>query len=131
MGVSVEWEDKDSTIVHLTYSGRWTTEEMHSAGLQSLLMVRSVKHPVYVINDFSKSETLPVGVLWQARQLNQMRAPNWAASILITEDTLAINLLELFGLIYLSQRRKRLFAVRTLEEAVKIIDQLKRDEQVQ
>ncbi len=130
MGVTVKWDDSEQTIVRMTFSGHWTNEELHTYGLQAILMIRSVNHPVYEINDFRESDGLPLGVLWKARDLNQLRPANWAAGISVTQDGLAKSLLETFGLIYLMQRRSRLFIVSNDEEAYEIIHKLKQDNQV-
>ena len=127
MGITVAWDDAEQTIVRMNFIGRWTNDELRSVGTQSILMLRSTQHPVYVVSDFTASASVPVGVLWQARDLNQMRPSNWEAGITITQDALARNLLELFGVIYLGQRRKRIYAVRTVEEALELIGKLKRD----
>jgi hypothetical protein len=130
MSVTAAWEDPEQTIVRLTFSENWTIEELHETGRESILMIRSVKHPVYVISDFSASATLPLGVLWKARDLNQMRPPNWEAGISITQDTLAKNLLDLFRHIYLGQRGRRIYVVRTNPEALELIDKLKKEKRV-
>jgi hypothetical protein len=93
-------------------------------------MIRSVNHPVYVISDFSASASLPLGVLWKARDLNRMRPPNWEAGITITQDTLIKSLLDLFGHVYLGQRGRRIYVVKTNPEALALIDKLKREKRV-
>lgn len=130
MGVTVGWDDDQQMIIRLSFSGVWTNVELRSAGLQSILMIRSVQHPVYVISDFSSSENVPIGVLWQARELNQLRPSNWEAGITVTQDVFLKNMLELFGLIYMMGRHRRLYVVRTLKEAYKLIDKLKQDKLV-
>lgn len=127
MGISVGWDDREQTIVRMTFVGQWTNEELRVTGLQAILMVSSVKQPVYVISDFSASDNLPIGVLWQARDLNRLRPANWAAGITITQDFLVKNLLDAFGLIYLLSRRHRLYVVRGLDEAYAIIRQIKQE----
>jgi hypothetical protein len=130
MGVTAAWEGEDHTVIRLTFVEPWTNEELHSAGTESILMIRSVKQPVYVISDFSASTNPPIGVLWKARDLNRMRPPNWAAGITITSDPLVKNLIELFRHIYLGQRGKNIFVVRTNPEALELIDKLKKEKRV-
>lgn len=130
MGVIAAWEDKERTIIRLTFAQHWTNEELHSAGMDSIQMIRSVTHPVYVISDFSASATLPVGILWKARDLNRSRPPNWAAGITITHDSLTLSLIEMFRLVYLGQRGKHIYVVRSNPEAMALIDKLKTDKRV-
>jgi hypothetical protein len=125
MGITVEWDDVEHTIIRMTYAGSWTLEELRAKGMDAILMLRTVDHPVYVISDFTETANLPVGILWQARDLNRLRPANWAAGITVTNDGLARSLLELFGVIYLGQRRKQLFVAQTTEEAYETIHRLK------
>jgi hypothetical protein len=130
MGVTVAWDDEEQTVVRLTVSDTWSAEELRATGIKTILLLRSVPHPVYVITDFSASKHLPIGVFWQARELSQMRAPNWAAGIAITQDMLVKNLIDIFARIYLDNKERRSFVVRTNEEAYEIINALKKDSPV-
>ena len=130
MGVTAAWEDDEHTIIRLAFTHSWTNEELHKAGMESIMMIRAVSTPVYVISDFSASATLPVGILWKARDLNRMRPPNWAAGITITDDILVRNLIELFRHIYLGQRGRNIYVVRSNPEALQLIDKLKAEKRV-
>jgi hypothetical protein len=130
MGVTVAWDDEEHTVVRLTLSDMWSAEDLRAIGIQTILLLRSVPHPVYVITDFSASKSLPIGVFWQARELNRMRAPNWAGGIAITHDPLIKNLIDIFARVYLGKQQRRSFIVTTYEEAYEIINRLKKDNQV-
>ena len=130
MSVIAAWEDAEHTIVRLNFSEYWTLDELHKTGTESILMIRSVKHPVYVISDFSASANFPIGLLWKARDLNRMRPANWEAGITITQDGFAKNLLDLFRHVYLGQRARRIYVVRTHPEALELIDKLKAEKRV-
>ncbi len=130
MGVTTAWDDEEQTIARLIFQEPWDAEQLRSAGTQSILMLRSVSHSVYVISDFSTSGRLPLGTFWQARELNRIRAPNWNAGIAITNDMVIINLVDIFRRVYLGQRQQRIFVVKTNEEAYEIINKLKKDAQM-
>lgn len=125
MGITVNWEDEAQTILRMEFEGHWTVDELRKVGTDCILMIRTVKHPVYVVSDFTESAGVPIGVFWQARDLNQMRPPNWEAGITITRDALSRNLLEMFGHVYLGARRMRLHAVGSRAEAETLIQCLK------
>lgn len=125
VGITVKWDDSEQTILLMEYKGHWTVEELREIGTDAILMIRTVQHPVYVVSDFTESAGVPIGVLWQARDLNQLRPPNWEAGITITGDALARNLLDLFGHVYLGARRMRLHAVGSRAEAERLITCLK------
>jgi hypothetical protein len=128
MSITVKWDDEGHTVLRMEFKAHWTIQELRTVGMDAIQLIRTAGHPVYMINDFSGSASVPIGVLWQARSLNQMRPPNWEAGITITTDGLARNLLDLFGLVYMGQRRKQLFVVRTNEEALQMVDRLKSEE---
>ncbi len=130
MAIRVEWADEDCTTLRMKYEGHWTIDELRRSGTDAIMMIRTVHHPVYVISDFTTSDSVPVGVLWQARDLHQMRPPNWEAGITVTSDGLAKSLLDLFGLVYMGQRRRRLYVAASNEEAQKIVDRLKSEKRV-
>lgn len=129
MGITVDWDDAEHTIIRMTFEGNWTLEDLRTKGMEVIQMLRTVEHPVYVISDFTASDSLPVGILWQARDLNRYRPANWAAGITITSDALARNLVETFGVIYLNDRRHRLFLVYSNEEAYETINRLRSEKQ--
>jgi len=127
MGVTVAWDDAQQTIIRLSFEAPWGAEQLRSAGVQTILLMRSVSHSVYVISDFSSSGSLPLGVFWQARELNRMSAPNWRATVAITNDSLIRNLVDIFSRIYMGPQERQSFVVKTNEEAYEIIEQLKKD----
>jgi len=131
MGITVAWEDEQQTIIRLTYEGVWENEEFRNSSYQSMVMMRSVNHPVYVINDFTKSEMPPLGVLWQARSTNQMRPSNWGGGVAITSDSVIRSLIDVFIHVYMLSRQQRdQFVVSTNEAALEIIARLKRENRV-
>ena len=131
MAITISWVDEEKTIVQLTYQGRWSNEEFRASGLQAILMIRSVSYLVYVINDFTASEVLPFGSLWQGRNLGQMRPPNWGGAVVITADAVVINLVEVFMSVYMAlSHRQSLFFAKTHEEALEIIARRKKEKRV-
>jgi hypothetical protein len=131
MAITVVWEDVDQTILGMTYAGLWDTPDFRNAGLQAILMVRSVKHPVYVVTDYTQSASQPVGLLWQARDLSGMRPPNWGGGVTVTQDLFMRSLLEIFIHVYMLRHHQRnQFVASTKEEALEIIARLKRENQV-
>ncbi len=130
MGIVAVWEDEDQTVIRMTFQGNWSLDELHEVGLQTILMIRGVTHPVYEINDFTETTAFPLGVLWLARDLNRLRPSNWAAGITVTSDKVAESLLETFGQIYLSRKQEQLYSVMSLDQAYALIDKLKQEAQV-
>ncbi|MEO8392375.1 MAG: hypothetical protein ABI700_05215 [Chloroflexota bacterium] len=130
MAVTVSWEDDEHTVLVLSFADDWTLDEFRDASVQAILMVRSTAEPVYVISDFSQAKSIPLGILWQARDINRLRPANWTAGITISHDWLLKNLLDVFSKVYMGQEQRRVYVVKTEAEAKELIRKLKRDNQV-
>jgi len=131
MGVTADWEDEQHTVIRIVFQGNWNNEEFRNAGLQVVLMMANVRHMVYVINDFRASDALPIGVLWQARNLSRMRPVNWGGAVIITTDFLVTQVAEVFKAVYMLIRHSQsLYFAGTNEEALKIIARMKQENRV-
>ncbi len=126
MAITFTWEADD--LLRIRYQGQWKSDEFYESGRQAIFMVRSRQHPVYLINDFSESEMPPLGVLWQARNIEPMRPANWAGGVIITRDSLLIHLADVFMSVYMRvQQRRRLYIVNSNAEALEKIAQLREE----
>lgn len=128
MGITAKWDDQEQTVLVMAFTENWTLDELRQVGMDALLMLRTVSHPVYVVSDFLESTGVPSGVLWQARDLHQLRPSNWEAGITVSTDAYARDLLALFGEVYMGSRRDRLYIVGSREEAIHLINGLKSEE---
>lgn len=128
MGITVAWQDEQETIIRMNYRGFWTNEDFHDAGVRAIMMARSRTDPIYVVSDYTESETAPLGVLWQARDLSQMRPSNWAGGVTVTQDMFLKSLLEIFVHIYMLRHHQRnQFLAASSDEALEIIARLKKE----
>lgn len=128
MGIIVNWDDDDQTVLRMTYQGEWDNDQFRAAAMEALMLVRGVRHAVYVVNDFSESEFPPLGALWQARMINQMRPPNWNGGVIIVRDSLIKSLIDTFIQVYmLARQQRRQFIVSSNEEALAVIAHLKQE----
>jgi hypothetical protein len=131
MAITVSWVDDEQTVLLMNFQGEWNNDELRSTGIQAILMVRSTNHPVYVLSDYTASETAPLGVLMQARDLNAMRPPNWAGGVTITQDLFLKGLLEVFVHIYMLRRHQRnQYVADTYAEALELVARLKKENRV-
>jgi hypothetical protein len=129
MGVAVEWDDDQQTIIRMILSGHWTLAEFTSANTKTVLMVRTVRHPVYVISDLRTTEHIPLGIFWKLREISGQRPRNWGGGIVISDNGFAASLVDMFAQVYMPNER-RLFVVRTNDEAYAAIEKLKTESQV-
>ncbi len=131
MAITVSWVDDERTILLMSFQGEWNNDELRSNGIQAILMVRSTNHAVYIVSDYTDSETVPLGVLMQARDLNAMRPPNWAGGVTITQDLFMKGLLEVFVHIYMLRHHQRnQYVADTYAEALALVARLKKENRV-
>ena len=109
--------------------GNWTLDEFRNASYQTMALIRTVSHPVYVLSDFSLTTSFPYGLLWQLRDLNQMRPSNWAAGIAIAQDNFATKLVAVLSQVYMERNKNRLFVVQSEADGHQIIVHLKQQDQ--
>ncbi len=129
MGITVSWDDEQQTIVRMRFVGGWSLADFRAANLQVVMLVRSVEHPVYVLSDVRASDDIPIGILWQLRDIAGMRPPNWGGGIALTKNVIIKSVVDILGQIYMGAQQQRLFVVMTEEEAGTVIARLKRLDQ--
>ncbi len=129
MGITVSWDDQQQTAVRMRFVERWSLDDFRGANLQTVLLVRSVEHKVYVISDLLASEELPIGILWQLRDIAGMRPSNWGGGIALTKNVIIKSMVDILGRIYMGQQQQRLFVVATEEEVAAVIARLKQLDQ--
>jgi hypothetical protein len=56
MPISVTWDNAEQTVICLTFDGRWTWDDYHTAASEISAMLNSVNHRVDLIVDFRTSE---------------------------------------------------------------------------
>ena len=129
MAITVEWDDEAHTIVRTASQEEWDLDEFRHACLQSMALVRSVRHSVYVLSALYLNFTIPYGILWQLRDLNQLRPPNWGGGVAITRDNFAATLVSTLSQIYMQRNENRLFVVKNEVEAYEVIAKLRQQDQ--
>lgn len=123
--ITVGWDDEAHTIVHLVAEGSWNLAEFRDACYTAMALIRTVSYPVYVLSDFRRTSSYPTGLLWQLRDLNQMRPANWAGGIAVAQDNFVTTLVATLSQVYMERNKHRLFVVKTEAEAYEVIARLK------
>ena len=65
MGIQIEWDNTEKTVVRWDFQGRWTLDDMRAAVDQSTALRRSVPHATTIILNLEGSQAIPLGVLPQ------------------------------------------------------------------
>ena len=128
MAIQVVWDDEEHTVVRMVLDNTWDLAEFRDACYQTMALIRTVSHPVYVLSNITLPPTIPYGLLWQLRDLNRMRPPNWGGGIAIAKDSFVTTLVATLSQIYMEQQKQRLFVVTSEAEAYAVISRLKGDD---
>lgn len=129
VAITVGWDDEAQTIIRMMLDDRWDLAEFRDACYQTMALIRTVSHPVYVLSHVTLPPTIPYGLLWQLRDLNRMRPANWGGGIAVASDSFVTTLVSTLSQIYMERQQHRLFVVRSSAEAYEIIAKLKQQDQ--
>lgn len=69
MGISVEWDNAEKTIVLIAFDPAWTWKDVQTVDTRAIVMYDSVGHIVDVIADISHSKLVSTGFLSYIRSL--------------------------------------------------------------
>lgn len=83
MGVEVQWDDDNQTVLRYHFTGHWNWEEYFSALAQGRQMMKTVEHLVCIVNDFSQTAYIPDGFLSRAADIIDTRPHNTGIGIFI------------------------------------------------
>lgn len=129
MAIQVVWDDEEHTIVRMVLDNTWDLAAFRDACYQTMALIRTVSHPVYVLSNITLLPTIPYGLLWQLRDLNRMRPPNWGGGIAVAKDSFVTTLVATLSQIYMEQQKQRLFVVTNEAEGYAVIAKLKQADQ--
>ncbi len=129
MAITVAWDDDSQTIVRMVLGETWDLTEFRDACYQAMALIRTVSHPVYVLSHVTLPPSIPYGLLWQLRDLNRMRPPNWGGGIAIAKDSFVTTMVATLSQIYMERHKNRLFVVTSEADGYAIIAKLKQQDQ--
>ena len=69
MGISVDWDNAEKTIMRFVYEGKWTWEAFYETIERANQMMDTVERPVVSIIDMRKSSFLPYGAAIHIRNV--------------------------------------------------------------
>lgn len=131
MPIHTFWHNDEKTIVRYDFEGHWTWEEFHAAVNRVHDMMETVLHQrVDGIIDLTRSAMIPSGSLVHFRTGSAKAAANWGISVLVTTSTF----INVFGDTIrrmLPNLASRYFVVKTVEEALQLIEEQRHKAQTQ
>ena len=73
MGIVLEWENGQHTIIRWTFSGAWTWDDFEAAQREFHAMLNTVDHNVDVIADLRQSQLLPKDTFANFKRLERAK----------------------------------------------------------
>lgn len=100
MGVNVDWDNPERTIVRHRFEGRWTIEDLRLSAVRAWELMREVSHQVDVILDLTNGHLLPSGVMAQSNRILNNRPDNAGIIVLVGVNNLIRQIARVFEKTY-------------------------------
>lgn len=122
MGIVVQWDNPEQTIIRFAYSGQWTFGDLFDAMQESRALMDTVDHQVHGIIDMQDSKLMPNGALSLGRNVTMRKHPNQGKSIIVGASGFARTLYDVYRKVYRTTFDESAFAFATsLEEARQLL----------
>lgn len=122
MTISVFWDGDDKTVIRQEVSQKWSIEDFYLSIEQSNTLIETVKHPVHIIIDMSKSHSLPKGFISSLSSIQNKSHSRIDITIIVGANVLITAFSKLFAKLY-PNRDLRFYMVSTLDEARKLLNE--------
>lgn len=123
MGITVEWDNPEKTIIFCCYRGKWTWEEFFWAARKASDLQDTVHHTVDMILDMRDSVTTPTGVTGRFKEIARISHPNTGTRVLVINADLMRLLFQVFASVY-RPAAKKYQVVDSLDQAYALIADL-------
>jgi len=127
MGIEVNWDNEEKTIIQYVYEGRWTLQDFDDARAKAAKLEETVTHRIDVIVDVRKSSLVPTGAISRGKQVittTPVSHPSEAMAIIVGAGPLVRSIYDVVSKVYPDIVRRRGFRfARSLEEAHELIAQ--------
>jgi hypothetical protein len=118
MPVSTTWDNEAKNTVLVTYSTKWTWDELYAAMDRLNAMTDTVEGTVDVIQDWRLSPRLPLNAMLHAKNLISKFHPRVGTNVYVGMNPLVTGIWNSFVQVYPSALRgKKFLNAPTLEEA--------------
>lgn len=118
MGIVVQWDNPEQTVIRFVYSGQWTFGDLFDVMQEARVLMDSVDHQVHGIIDMQDSKLMPNGVLSLGRNVTMRKHPNQGKSIIVGASGFARTLYDVYRKVYRTTFDESAYAFASnLEEA--------------
>lgn len=119
MGIHVRWDDAEQTILYCEFEAEWDLNDFHKMIDDMYAFMTSVNHPVYTINDYTKSKMPPRQWLSTGRHVQQRSSINSELSIVVGANTFVKVMLNVAQKLFLNNMH--IVTTDTVDEAYRLI----------
>ncbi len=100
MGIEVQWDNPEHTLIRYLYSGQWSLDNFYEALHTSHEMLDTVDYSVGIIIDMTNSKLVPNGVLSHGKNITMRKHQNQGKSIIIGAGGLVRTLFDVYRKVY-------------------------------
>jgi hypothetical protein len=96
MGINVQWDNDDHTLVRWDFVGEWNWDDFLAAQKASNDFINSVTHTVDIIVDVSKSQHLPPGAIGRFRTYRRDDPENTGRAVVVGASIYIRTMVDIF-----------------------------------
>jgi hypothetical protein len=126
MGIRVEWDDTEQTIIRWGFEPDWDWNDFNEAFKCSLEMGRKVGYRVDVIPNATRARQLPLGALGQFKRISENVSDNTRLIVITGANSITNAIINTFSKVY---KIDSWITVTSLEQARAVIAQDRAKEQ--
>ena len=93
MGITVQWDNDDKTIVLVTFGAVWSWDDLRAVDEYALPLYDSVDHVVDVIADLRNSHLVMTGILSYMRELLTMQWHPHTGNVVVVGASVSVRTL--------------------------------------
>ena len=100
MGITVQWDNSEQTIIRFIYTGAWSFGDLFDAMHDARTLMDTVDHTVHGIIDMRESKLMPNGALSLGRNVTMRKHPNQGRSVIIGASGFVRTLYDVYRKVY-------------------------------
>ncbi|MFN8373261.1 MAG: hypothetical protein U0694_10360 [Anaerolineae bacterium] len=117
MGITVQWDNDEKTIVLVTFDAVWTWDDLRAVDEYAIPLYDSSEHIVDVIADLRHSHLVMTGILSYMRELLTMQWHPRAGNVVVVGASLSVRTLMEAAALVTRRPLARISFAQTIDEA--------------
>jgi hypothetical protein len=100
MGINVQWDNSEQTVIRFVYNGSWNMSDLFEALQDSRDLMDTVDYTVAHIVDLRESKLMPNGALSLGRNVTMRKHPRQGKTVIIGASGFVKTLYDVFRKVY-------------------------------